>query len=290
MKPRIGTSLPQTEIGNDPGAIREFAQAVEAMGFDHLVIYDHVLGGDPAVHGKMLYTHRDPFHEPFVVMGFLAGITSKLGFATGVLVLAQRQAALAAKQASEVDVLCGGRLRLGVSVGWNRVEQQALGTDFATRGARIEEQVELMRALWTREVVDFKGRFHEIVAAGIAPLPVQRPIPIWMGGDADVVLRRIGRMGDGWFPDMGAPGEKHRAQLAKIREAANAAGRDPMSVGIEPHINLTVDAPETWKASVEAWASLGASHFFASTMGGGFRSVDQHLRRLDEFRRRVPLN
>lgn len=286
---RLGTSLPQTEIGSDPGAIREFVLAVEAMGFDHLVIYDHVLGADPAVHGaNMLYTHKDAFHEPFVILGYLAGFTTRLRFATGVLVLAQRQAALVAKQAAEVDVLSGGRLRLGVSVGWNAVEHQALGTDFATRGARIEEQVEVMRALWTRETVTFRGRFHRIEAAGICPRPVQQPIPVWMGGEADAVLRRIGRMADGWFPDMGAPSARHRSQLEKIRAAAREAGREASAVDVEPHINLTVDAPETWGASLAAWEVLGARHFFISTMGGGFRTVDEHLRRLEAFRAAVP--
>ena len=286
---RVGASIPQTEIGSDPGAIREFAQAVERMGFEHIVVYDHVLGADPAVHGgSFLYTHKDAFHEPFVTMGFLAGITTRLRFATAVLVLAQRQAALVAKQAAEVDVLSCGRLRLGVSVGWNAVEHQALGTDFATRGARIEEQVEVMRALWTRETVTYHGKFHTIEAAGIRPRPVQQPIPIWMGGEADIVLKRIGRIADGWFPDMGAPSEQHRRQLATIRAAATAAGRPVSAVDIEPHINLTVDAADTWRDSLLDWQALGARHFFISTMGGGLRTVEAHLRRLEEFCEVVP--
>lgn len=286
---RVGASIPQTEIGSDPSAIREFALAVERMGFEHTVVYDHVLGADPAVHGgSFLYTHQDAFHEPFVTMGFLAGITTRLRFATGVLVLAQRQAALVAKQAAEVDVLSGGRLRLGVSVGWNAVEHQALGTDFASRGARIEEQVEVMRALWTQETVTYRGKFHTIEAAGISPRPVQQPIPIWMGGEADVVLKRIGRMADGWFPDMGAPSEQHRRQLATIRASACAAGRPESAVDIEPHINLTVDADHTWQESLLAWEALGARHFFISTMGGGMKSVEAHLRRLEDFCKAVP--
>lgn len=286
---RVGASIPQTEIGSDPGAIREFALAVERMGFEHIVVYDHVLGADPAVHGgQFLYTYKDAFHEPFVTMGFLAGMTTRLRFATGVLVLAQRQAALVAKQAAEVDVLSGGRLRLGVSVGWNAVEHQALGTEFATRGARIEEQVEVMRALWTQETVTYRGRFHTIEAAGISPRPVQRPIPIWMGGEADIVLKRIGRMADGWFPDMGAPSEQHRRQLTVIRAAASAAGRPESAVGIEPHINLTVDGADTWQDSLLAWQALGAGHFFISTMGGGLSTVEAHLRKLEAFCKAVP--
>ncbi len=286
---RVGASIPQTEIGSDPGAIREFAQAVERMGFEHIVVYDHVLGADPAVHGsQFLYTHKDAFHEPFVTMGFLAGITTRLRFATGVLVLAQRQAALVAKQAAEVDVLSGGRLRLGVSVGWNAVEHQALGTDFATRGARIEEQVEVMRALWTQDTVTYHGRFHTIEAAGISPRPVQQPIPIWMGGEADVVLKRIGRIADGWFPDMGAPSAQHRRQLEVIRAAAKVAGRPPSAVDVEPHINLTVDKADSWQDSLSAWEELGARHFFISTMGGGLNTVQAHLRKLEEFCKAVP--
>lgn len=286
---RVGASIPQTEIGSDPGAIREFALAVERMGFEHIVVYDHVLGADPAVHGgNFLYTHKDAFHEPFVTMGFLAGMTTRLRFATGVLVLAQRQAALVAKQAAEVDVLSGGRLRLGVSVGWNAVEHQALGTEFATRGARIEEQVEVMRALWTQETVTYRGRFHTIEAAGISPRPVQRPIPVWMGGEADVVLKRIGRLADGWFPDIGAPSEQHRRQLAVIRAAARAAGRPESAVDIEPHINLTIDGAGTWQDSLLAWQALGAGHFFISTMGGGLSTVDAHLRKLETFCKAVP--
>jgi probable F420-dependent oxidoreductase len=285
---KIGAAIPHTDIGGDAGALREFALAVDNMGFDHIVVYDHVLGADPAAHGDLLYTHKDPFQEAFVSMGYLAGVTRRVGFATGVLVLSQRQAALVAKQAAQVDLLCGGRLRLGVSVGWNRVEQQALGTDFANRGARLEEQIEVMRLLWTQETVTFKGRFHAIEAAGINPRPLQQPIPVWMGGWADGVLRRIGRLADGWFPHMGAPTESHRRQLAAIRSAARAVGRPESAIGIEPHINLTADEPETWAGSLQAWEDLGAGHLFVSTMRGGLSTLAAHLRRLEDFAATVP--
>jgi len=286
---KVGAAIPHTDIGGDTGALREFALAVENLGFDHIVVYDHVLGADTAVHGGgFLYTHKDAFQEAFVCMGFLAGATRRLGFATGVLVLSQRQAALAAKQAAQVDLLCAGRLRLGVSVGWNAVEQQALGTDFADRGARLEEQIEVMRRLWTQETVTFNGRFHTIEAAGINPRPLQRPIPVWMGGDAEPVLHRIGRMADGWFPHMGAPTESHRRQLAVIRAAARAAGRAESAIGIEPHVNLTVDKPETWAGSVDAWENMGAGHLFVSTMRGGLPTLAAHLRRLEDFAALAP--
>ena len=282
----IGAALPQNEIGNDPDIIRDFALGIEAMGFNHLVIYDHVLGADTSVHkGDFLYNHKDAFHEPLVTLGYIAGATRKLGFATSVLVLAQRQTALVAKQAAEVDILCRGRLRLGVSVGWNAVEHQALGTDFATRGVRIEEQVEVLRALWTQETVTFKGRFHTIEAAGINPLPVQQPIPILMGGEADVVLKRIGRIADGWYPNAGAPNDTHRRQLGVIRAAAVAAGRKVEDIDVEPRINIMLDAPDTWAQSLQAWKALGARHVFVTTMRAGLKTLDAHLRRLEEFRK-----
>ena len=285
----VGAALPQNEIGNDPDILRDFAQGIEALGFNHLVIYDHVLGADTSVHkGDFLYSHKDAFHEPFVTLGFLAGATRHLGFATSVLVLAQRQTALVAKQAAEVDLICRGRLRLGVSVGWNAVEHQAVGTDFATRGARIVEQVEVLRAFWTQDTVTFRGRFHTIEAAGINPLPVQRPIPILMGGEADVVLRRIGRIADGWYPNAGAPNATHHRQLGIIRAAAVEAGRKLEDVDVEPRINIILDAPDTWPATLQAWERLGSRHLFVSTMRAGLMTLDAHLRRLEEFRNTVP--
>src|SRR5438105_2091500 len=193
---RIGVVFPQTEIGSDPSVIRDYAQAAESIGYKHLLVYDHVLGAStehrPDWRGP--YTSETPFHEPFVLFGYLAAITQQLELVMGVLVLPQRQTALVAKQAAEVDVLSGGRLRLGVGIGWNQVEYEALGEDFHNRGKRIEEQITLLRELWTEPVVDFTGRWHRVAEAGVNPLPMQRPIPIWMGGYADVVLERAGRM------------------------------------------------------------------------------------------------
>ncbi|HET9000994.1 MAG TPA: LLM class F420-dependent oxidoreductase [bacterium] len=179
---RVGVIFPQTEIGADPRVVADFARAAEETGYQYLVAYDHVLGVVPRAEGWIGYTHRDMFHEPFVLFGYLAAITHRLELVSGILVLPQRQTAVVAKQAAEVDLLSGGRLRLGVGVGWNEAEFEAVGEDFRTRGARIEEQVAVLRALWTQDVVTFHGRWHRIVQAGINPLPVQRPIPIWMGG------------------------------------------------------------------------------------------------------------
>src|SRR5205085_883355 len=183
------------------------------------------------------YTHRHAFHEPFVLFGFLAAATTRLGFASGIIILPQRQTALVAKQAASVDVLSGGRLRLGVAVGWNPVEFEALGEDFKTRGRRIEEQIEVMRLLWTRELVTFSGQNHRMPDAGINPLPVQRPIPIWMGGESDVVKKRMARIADGWMPHF-RPGAEAQATVDRIQGMVRDAGRDPARFGIEGRMSL----------------------------------------------------
>src|SRR5664279_1385930 len=198
---QIGVVFPQTEIGNDPAAIRDYAQTAEGLGFSHVLAYDHVLGANPQRPGGWSgpYTYLTPFHEVFVLFGYLAAVTQKLGLAAGVIILPQRQTALVAKQAASLDVLSGGRLRLGVGLGWNEVEYTSLNENFHNRGQRIEEQVQLMRRLWTEPLVDFKGKWHTIPDAGLNPRPVQRPIPIGFGGTAEVALRRLARLGDGWI-------------------------------------------------------------------------------------------
>jgi len=200
---KIGVVYPQTEYGSDPGAIKEYAQTVETLGFTHIVAYDHVLGVNPDRPGgwKGPYTYQSTFQEPFILFSFMAGFTRRIQFTTSIIILPQRQTALVAKQAANLDVLSGGRLRLGVGLGWNQVEYEALNQDFHTRGRRIEEQVTVMRALWTQPLVTFKGRWHDIPDAGLNPLPIQRPIPVWFGGQADPVLQRTARMGDGWMPN-----------------------------------------------------------------------------------------
>ncbi len=218
---KVGVVFPQTEIGNDPIAIRDYAQAVEEMGYDHILVYDHVLGAStvnrPNWSGP--YTDKTPFHEIFVLLGYLAGLTRTVGLVTGVVILPQRQAALVAKQAAEVDVLSGGRMRVGVGIGWNYVEYEALDEDFHTRGARVDEQVAVMRALWTQPVVRFKGKWHHISEAGINPLPIQQPIPVWFGGHSEPMLKRVARLGDGWFP-LGLPDDRARSQIDQLYEYA----------------------------------------------------------------------
>jgi len=283
----IGVVFPQTEIGPDTAIVKDYAQAAEALGYNHLLVYDHVLGAStehrPGWGGA--YSQKDQFHEPFVLFGYLAGLTSKIELVMGVLVLPQRQTALVAKQAAEVDVLTGGRLRLGVGVGWNAVEFEALGEDFHNRGKRIEEQIAVLRALWTQPVVDFEGNWHRIPEAGINPMPVQRPIPIWIGGTADEVLRRTARMGDGWFPMM-PPNEAARMTIEKLRGYVEDAGRDPSAVGIDARISLKGGTPESWRAATEAWRNLGATHLSINTMGMGL-SPREHIEIIERFMRSI---
>ncbi len=279
----IGVTFPQTEIGTDPGAIREYAQAAEDLGYAHILAYDHVLGADPAKReGWRGYTHREMFHEPFVLFAYLAAITQKVGFVTGVIILPQRQTALVAKQAAEVDVLSGGRLRLGVGVGWNPVEYEALGMDFRTRGRMIEEQVELLRLLWTQEVVSYEGKWHRVTEAGINPLPVQRPIPLWMGGTVDALLRRTARMADGWFPQI-KPDETARDAVERLRRYAEEAGRDPGAIGIEARVSIGGKSEEEWARETERWRELGATHVAVNTMSAGLRTVGDHIQAVRRY-------
>ena len=275
---RIGAIFPQTEIGNDPGAIRAYAQAVEGMGFAHLLAYDHVLGAGtrnrPDWSGP--YTSETAFHEIFVLFGFLAAVTQRVELVTDVVILPQRQTALVAKQAAEIDVLSGGRLRLGVGIGWNAVEYEALNEDFSNRGARSEEQIAVLRALWTESVVDYAGRWHRIPEAGIKPLPVQRPIPVWIGGTADAVLRRIARIGDGWFPQQ-PPDDAMRARLERLRADTIAAGRPGDAVGIEARLSLAQVPEPDWPRLAASWRTLGATYLGINTMGIGCATVDDHL-------------
>ena len=282
---KLGAIFPQTEIGADPIGVRDFAQAAEAMGYEHLLVFDHVLGADPRKRESWdrPYSHSDMFHEPFVLFGYLAGITETIQMTTGVLILGQRQTALVAKQAAEVDVLTGGRLRLGIGIGWNHVEYEALGEDFNNRGRRSAEQIRLLRALWTEDVVSFEGRFHKVTHAGINPLPVQRPIPIWFGGGADRVMRRIGRLADGWFPQF-QPDSQGQEQLAKMRDYAKAAGRNPADIGIEGRVNVASGDPGDWAKSAAAWDELGATHLSVNTMRAGLKGPDQHIEAIRKFK------
>jgi probable F420-dependent oxidoreductase len=276
---RIGAVFPQTEIGADPAVIRAYAVAVEELGYAHVLAYDHVLGADPAGHPGWTgpYDVDTAFHEPLVLFGYLAALTS-LELVTGVVILPQRQTALVAKQAAEVDLLAEGRLRLGVGLGWNAVEYEALGQDFGNRGRRIEEQVALLRRLWTQRSVAFRGRYETVTAAGIQPLPRQRPIPIWFGAHQPIALRRAGRLADGWFPQV-APGPRLDEALVHVRAGAEAAGRDPATIGMEGRVAVTrgVDIAVD---HVERWRHAGASHVGIDTMrltSEGPVGVDRHI-------------
>jgi probable F420-dependent oxidoreductase len=281
----IGVVFPQVEIGQDPSAIRDYAQAVEALGYTHILAFDHVLGANPERPGgwKGPYTYRHDFHEPLVLFGFLAGVTSRIGLVTGILILPQRQAALVAKQAAAVDVLSAGRLRLGVGVGWNAVEFEALNENFKNRGKRIEEQIEVMRALWEKELVTFNGQWHHIADAGIKPLPPQRPIPIWMGGESPIVLERAARMADGWMPHF-RPGAEAQAVVDKLHRSIREARRDPVTFGIEGRLTVAQVPEAQWATELTAWRAMrGITHLSIHTVGVGLKTPADHVRMLERF-------
>jgi probable F420-dependent oxidoreductase len=274
---RIGVVFPQTELGGDVGAVRAYGLGVEALGYRHLLAYDHVLGADPEAHAPWRgpYTVATTFHEPFVMFGYLAGATT-LELVTGIIILPQRQTALVAKQAAEVDLLTGGRFRLGVGLGWNAVEYEALGQRFDQRGRRLSEQIGLLRRLWTEPVVTHRGDFDTVTAAGLAPLPVQRPIPVWIGGSSDAAYRRIGRLADGWFPQV-APGPDLDHARAVVADAAEEAGRDPATLGLEGRVTWNPEDPARFERQVGKWRDAGASHLAINTMNTGQVGVDAHL-------------
>ncbi len=276
----IGLVFPQTEMGGDRGAVRAYGQRAEELGFTHILAYDHVLGADPAVHQGWNgpYDVDTTFHEPFVMFGYLAGITS-LELVTGIIILPQRQTALVAKQAAEVDLLTGGKFRLGVGLGWNAVEYEALGKNFTDRGRRMGEQVELLRRLWTERTVTFNGSYETVTGAGLAPMPVQRPIPVWFGGQSAPAYERAGRLADGWFPQV-PPGPKLDEAKAIVARAATEAGRDPAAIGMEGRVSWGVGGAERLIDHVERWRAAGASHVSVNTMGAGLGSVEGHIKTL----------
>jgi probable F420-dependent oxidoreductase len=288
---KIGVVFPQTEIGQDPAVIRDYAQAVESMGYTHILAFDSVIGANPDRPGgwDSPYTYRHAFHEPFVLFGFCAAVTGRIELATGVLVLPQRQTALVAKQAAEVDVLSGGRLRLGIGVGWNPVEFEALGENIHDRGRRIEEQLEVMRLLWTRELVTYEGQWHRVPDAGIKPLPVQPPIPVWMGGESEPVLRRAARLADGWITlQTFRPGPAAQHTVDRLHRLVREAGRDPAAFGIEGRVALAQVTPEARAKEMAAWRAMrGITHLCINTMGLGLPSPEEHVRTLERFRKDV---
>jgi probable F420-dependent oxidoreductase len=291
MTVQFGVVFPQTEIGADPGAIREYVQAAEELGYSYIFMADHVLGADPQHHQHVdnsYYTHRSVIHEQLVTLGFISAVTKNVGLVTGILILPQRQTALVAKQAAEIDLLSGGRLKLGIGVGWNHVEYEALGQDFHNRGRRCEEQIQVLRALWTQEVVNFKGRWHRITHAGINPLPAQQPIPIWLGAGGsgnpipvEPVMRRIAVLSDGWFPSF-LPNDAGREAVDQIRAYAQEAGRDPSEIGMMGRLRLPGKQPEDWLNEVKAWEEMGATHLLVEARRGVLSSVDGHIDAIKE--------
>ena len=288
---KIGVVFPQTEIGQDPAVIRDYAQAVESMGYTHILAFDSVVGANPDRPGgwDSQYTYQHAFHEPFVLFGFCAGVTRRIELVTGIVILPQRQTALVAKQAAAVDVLSGGRLRLGIGVGWNTVEFEALGENFKNRGKRVEEQLEVMRRLWTKELVTYDGQWHRVPDAGISPLPVQQPIPVWMGGDSEVVIRRAARLADGWItlPSF-RPGPAGQETVDRIHGLVREAGRDPAAFGIEARMALATVPAEERAKEIAAWRAMrGITHLCVNTMGLGLPGPEEHVRTLERFKKDV---
>lgn len=282
---QIGAIFPQTEIGSDPSVIRDFAQTAEGLGYSHILAYDHVLGALPEREPRLWgpYTHESAFHEPFVLFGYLAAITERVELVTGVIILPQRQTALVAKQAAEVDILSGGRLRLGIGTGWNYVEYDSLNEDFSNRGKRQEEQVEVLRQLWAEPIVDFDGNWHRIDRAGLKPLPGRR-IPIWFGGFSDPAFRRAARIGDGFVFGNGSPDARNTVET--IRGYLQEEGRDPGSFGFEAMMNYG-DGPENWAAEVERWRETGVDYVSMRTMNAGLESPRDHIEALERYWREV---
>ena len=286
---KIGLVFPQTEFGNDSAALRDYTQTAESLGFTHILAYDHVVGANPNRPGGWNgpYTYQTPFHEVFVLFSFMAALTTKLEFITGIVILPQRETALVAKQAASLDVLSNGRFRLGIGVGWNKVEMEALGYDFHNRGRRIEEQIDVLRLLFTQELVTFKGEWHDLPDVGLNPLPVQRPIPIWLGGHSDAVLQRLARKGDGWLPGY-RTAEAAKPSLDKIAGYLEEYGRSPQQIGLEPRLHYG-DGPEAWQSYLAGWQAAGATHSSFSTMGAGFNTPEKHLQAIEEFAKVIGL-
>jgi probable F420-dependent oxidoreductase len=280
---QIGVVFPQTEIGADPGGVKAFARAVHELGYAHLLPYDHVAGADPISRPGWSgpYTIDSMFHEPMVLFGYIAAVAPALELVPGVIILPQRQTVLAAKQAAEVDVLTGGKFRMGVGIGWNDVEYEALGMDFHNRGRRFEEQIQVMRLLWTERVVTFQGKYHCITAAGLNPLPVQRPIPIWIGANTEPAIKRAALLADGYFPQRPLEGG-WPATFDKIHRWLSEAGRDPASFGIDARVQVATGTPDDWRKQAQEWRARGATHLTVNSMNAGLKGPDAHVERLKQ--------
>lgn len=270
---QLGVTFPQNEIGTDPKAIRAYALAVQDAGYSHILVYDHVVSAGPS-HGGNNYSSQ-LFHEPFVLFGYLAALT-QMELVSGIIILPQRQTALVAKQAAEVDILTGGKFRLGIGVGWNELEYEALGMPFQKRGKIVDEQITILRRLWSESAVTFQSTYHTLPDVGLNPMPVQRPIPIWMGGHSDAMLRRTARFGNGWLP-LGKPDQQMQQMIERLRQYTQEAGRDFATLGIEARINASDGQLDEWVRQSEAWHALGATHISLNTMNAGFATVQQHI-------------
>jgi len=281
---KIGVVYPQVEVESDHIAIRDYAQAVEELGFSHILSYSHDLGANPDRPGGWQgpYTYCDPFMEPLVLYSYMAGFTKTIEFTTGILIGPQRQTALIAKQAATLDILCQGRLRIGIGLGWNQVEYEALNEDFHNRGKRIEEQVEVLKLLWTKPLVNFKGRWHSIPDAGINPLPIQRPIPIWFGGHHQNVLKRVATLGDGWMPNYATP-EQAAAHLELLDQYIEQAGRSRKEIGVEARLSSSSLGENEWVGWLTNWKSVGATHASFNSMGNGYTRLSQHIKAAERF-------
>ena len=280
MKPNA--FFPSLDIGTDPAKIRDWAQAAEGLGYAYIEVPDHVFGAKSRDNWVPLYNEKDPFHETFVTLGFLAAATKTIGLSTGILIAPQRQTGVIAKQAAEVDILSGGRLRLGIGVGWNHVEYEALGVDWKTRGARQAEQVEVLRRLWSGDLVSFTGRFHNLQDVSILPPPVQHPIPIWFGGSSDAVVRRAARLGDGWMPIM-PPDAQAEQKLRALRDELKSFGRDLTKFGVEAWLRMSSPDPQGWAAAADGWRRLGADMVMLYPMYR-ITNVDDHIETLLRFK------
>ena len=279
---QISAWFPTRDIGTDPVRIRDWAQAAEELGYDHIEVPDHVFGATARDGWSPRYTEQDPFHETFVTLGFLAAVTTTIGLASGVLILPQRQTGVVAKQAAQVDILSGGRLRLGVGVGWNHVEYEALNEDWKSRGTRQREQVEVLKKLWCDDLVTYQGRFHQFTEVNITPRPVQRPIPVWFGGSSDAVVKRAAQIGDGWMPIM-APDHEAEAKLEQLRNHLSDCGRDTSAFGIEGWLRMDKADPDEWGVAAEGWRKLGADIVMLYPMYG-IPNLDDQIETLRRFK------
>ncbi len=284
MTLQLGAVLPHNEIGTDPGAMKAYAQGVEALGMTHMLLYDHVLGADPNRPGGFSgpYDKDVQFHEPLTTFAFIAAVTERVEMVTNILILPQRQTVLVAKQAAEVALLSNNRLRLGVGTGWNKVEYDGLGIPFTQKGARQEEQVQLLRRLWQEDSLDFTGEFHRIELASINPRPTQS-VPIWFGGGAPALLARAARLGDGWMP-LGAPNDKSKACIDILKEHREAAGLSWAGFGVQAQAMYAGGDPDRWATHAARWRDLGATHLAVRTDSAGLTGVDAHLECIERYR------